>query len=99
MKGRLTSVDCAVDSSIFAFSAASFRRCSASLSPRRSMPSSFLKPSARYSTILLSKSSAKEGVAVGRLHLEHAVADFEHRDVEGARSEEHTSELQSLMRT
>src|SRR3546814_2948788 len=72
MKGRLTSVDCAVDSSIFAFSAASFRRWSASLSPRRSMPSSFLKPSARYSTSLLSKSSP--------------------------RSEEHTSELQSLMR-
>src|SRR3546814_18715660 len=63
MKGRLTSVDCAVDSSIFAFSAASFRRCSASLSPRRSMPSSFLKPSARYSTILLSKSSPPRQVA------------------------------------
>ncbi|ENY83155.1 NAD-specific glutamate dehydrogenase [Sphingopyxis sp. MC1] len=28
--------------------------------------------------------AAQEGVAVGRLHLEHAVAHFEHRDVEGA---------------
>ena len=28
--------------------------------------------------------AAEEGVAVGRLHLEHAVADLEHRDVEGA---------------
>ncbi len=28
--------------------------------------------------------AAQEGVAVGRLHLEHAVADLEDRDVEGA---------------
>ena len=28
--------------------------------------------------------AAEEGVAVGRLHLEHAVADLQHRDVEGA---------------
>ena len=31
--------------------------------------------------------AAEEGVAVGRLHLEHAVADLEHRDVEGAAAE------------
>jgi hypothetical protein len=31
--------------------------------------------------------AAEEGVAVGRLHLEHAVADFQHRDVEGAAAE------------
>jgi hypothetical protein len=37
MKGRLTSVCVVEESSIFAFSAASFRRCSASLSLRRSM--------------------------------------------------------------
>src|SRR3546814_6903981 len=63
--------------------------------------------------------AAEESVAVGRLHLEHAVPDLQDRDVERAaakvvdgdrlavlllkpvgerRSEEHTSELQSLMR-
>ncbi len=31
--------------------------------------------------------AAEEGVAVGGLHLEHAVADFQHRDVEGAAAE------------
>ena len=31
--------------------------------------------------------AAEEGVAVGRLHLEHAVADLEHRDVERAAAE------------
>ena len=31
--------------------------------------------------------AAEEGVAIGRLHLEHAVADFEHGDVEGAAAE------------
>ena len=38
MKGRLISVCVVDDNSILAFSAASFSRCSASLSPRRSMP-------------------------------------------------------------
>ena len=47
MKGRLISVCVADDSSILAFSAASFRRCRASLSLRRSMPCSFLNSSAR----------------------------------------------------
>ena len=47
MNGRLISVWADEDSSILAFSAASFRRCSASLSPRRSMPCSFLNSSAR----------------------------------------------------
>ncbi len=28
--------------------------------------------------------AAEERIAVGRLHLEHAVADFQHRDIEGA---------------
>ena len=73
------------DSSIFAFSAASFRRCSASLSLVRSMPSSFLKSSARNCDELgVEILAAEEGVAVGRLHLEHAVADLEDRDVERA---------------
>ena len=47
MKGRLTSVCIALESSILAFSAASLRRWSASLSSRRSMPCSFLNSSAR----------------------------------------------------
>ena len=38
MKGRLTSVWLTLDSSHLAFSAASRRRCTASLSPDRSMP-------------------------------------------------------------
>ena len=40
MNGRLMSVSIADDSSILAFSAASFSRCSAILSLRRSMPCS-----------------------------------------------------------
>ena len=47
MKGRLMSVWVALDSSILAFSAASLRRWSASLSLRRSMPWSFLNSPAR----------------------------------------------------
>ena len=46
-KGRLMSVSAELDSSILAFSAASFRRCRAMRSPRRSMPWSFLNSSAR----------------------------------------------------
>ena len=42
MYGRLTSVCCDDESSIFAFSAASFSRCSASTSFLRSTPCSFL---------------------------------------------------------
>src|SRR5712664_327419 len=47
MKGRLISVWVVEDSSILAFSAASLRRWSASLSRRRSMPCSFWNSSAR----------------------------------------------------
>ena len=88
MKGRLISVWVDEESSIFAFSAASFSRCSASLSFRRSMPLSFLNSSARvidnpHVEIL----AAEEGVAVGRLHLEDAVADLQNRDVERAAAE------------
>src|SRR5665213_3974038 len=42
MYGRLISVCCRLESSIFAFSAVSLSRCSASLSPFRSTPDSFL---------------------------------------------------------
>ncbi|MNE44250.1 hypothetical protein D3C80_1384700 [compost metagenome] len=47
MYGRLTSVCWLEDSSILAFSAASFRRCMARGSPLRSMPDSFLNSSTR----------------------------------------------------
>ena len=47
MNGRLISVSLLDDSSILAFSAASFRRWRASLSLRRSMPCSRLNSSAR----------------------------------------------------
>ena len=47
MNGRLISVCVVDDSSIFAFSADSFSRCSANLSRRRSMPCSFWNSSAR----------------------------------------------------
>ena len=47
MKGRLISVSWEEDSSIFAFSAASFRRWRASLSLRRSMPWSRWNSAAR----------------------------------------------------
>src|SRR5205823_13472408 len=46
MKGRLTSVSIRLDSSIFAFSAASVSRCKACRSLRRSIPCSFLNSSA-----------------------------------------------------
>mmetsp|Transcript_15175 Transcript_15175/g.32695 ORF Transcript_15175/g.32695 Transcript_15175/m.32695 type:complete len:317 (+) Transcript_15175:567-1517(+) len=57
MKGRLIEVWVREESSILAFSAASVRRCRACLSWRRSMFSDCLKPSARKSTMRLSKSS------------------------------------------
>ncbi len=63
MYGRLISVCVADESSILAFSAASFRRCRASLSFVRSMPCSFLNSPARYSTRRLSKSSPPRKVS------------------------------------
>ena len=45
--GRLMLEEVTPDSSIFAFSAASFRRCMATLSFDRSMPSAFLNSSTR----------------------------------------------------
>ena len=45
MKGKLISVCVAEDNSIFAFSAASFSRCKASLSILKSIPLSFLNSS------------------------------------------------------
>jgi hypothetical protein len=63
MNGRLISVCCEDDSSILAFSDASFRRCRASLSPLRSIWFSFLNSLARYSTRRMSKSSPPRNVS------------------------------------
>ena len=63
MNGRFMSVLLELDSSILAFSAASFNLCKASLSFFRSIPFSFLKLSARNSTILVSKSSPPKNVS------------------------------------
>ncbi|CAO5676131.1 MAG: hypothetical protein NEHIOOID_00647 [Holosporales bacterium] len=63
INGRLTSVCWEEESSIFAFSAASFKRCNASLSPRRSMPLSFLNSSAIKSIMRMSKSSPPKKVS------------------------------------
>ena len=57
MKGRLICVVIVDDSSIFAFSAASYRRWSAIRSAARSMPWSFLNSATIQSTIALSKLS------------------------------------------
>ena len=57
------SVVLELESSIFAFSAASFNLCSANLSFFKSIPFSFLKLSARNSTILVSKSSPPKNVS------------------------------------
>mmetsp|Transcript_2017 Transcript_2017/g.7870 ORF Transcript_2017/g.7870 Transcript_2017/m.7870 type:complete len:205 (+) Transcript_2017:764-1378(+) len=63
MNGKLMSVLCAEDNSIFAFSAASRRRCTASLSCLRSMPWSFLKLSTKWSNNTVSKSSPPKNVS------------------------------------
>ena len=63
MKGRLISVCTVDDSSTLAFSAASFSRCSAMRSFRRSMPCSFLNSSAIQSITRWSKSSPPRWVS------------------------------------
>jgi hypothetical protein len=51
------------------------------------MPLSFLNSSATVDQALVEVVAAEVRVAVGRLHLEHAVADLEDRDVERAAAE------------
>ena len=63
MKGWLISVWFEDDNSIFAFSAASFSLCKAILSAFKSTPFSFRNSSAKWSTILKSKSSPPKNVS------------------------------------
>ncbi len=76
------------ESSILAFSAASYRRCSASRSALRSMPWSRLNSADHPVDDRLVEVVAAEVVVAGRrLHLEDAVGELEHRHVEGAAAE------------
>jgi len=59
----LISVCCALDSSILAFSAASFNLCKACVSCFKLTPFSFLNSSINQSIILLSKSSPPKNVS------------------------------------
>jgi hypothetical protein len=66
-----------------AFSAASFKRCRASLSLRKSMPCSFLNSSAKkVDDARIKIFTAEEGIAVGGFDFEHAIADFKDGYVE-----------------
>ena len=73
------------DSSILAFSAASFRRCMATLSPLRSMPSDFLNSDDQIlHDALVEVIAAQAVVAGGGQHLDHAVIDLQDGHIEGA---------------
>ena len=88
MNGRLMSVSITDDSSIFAFSAASFSRCSAMRSLREIDAVALLElVDDPVDDLLVEVVAAEVRVAVGRLHLDHAFADFEDRDVERAAAE------------
>ena len=88
MNGRLISVSSSVESSILAFSAASFRRCSAIWSFERSMPFSFLNSADDpVDDALVDVVAAQVRVAVGGFHLDHAFAHFQDRDIERAAAE------------
>ena len=88
MKGRLIWVSWVVESSIFAFSAASYSRWSEFLSAERSIPWSRLNSATIHSTIALSQLSPPRWLSPAvALTSKTPVADLEHRDVEGAAAE------------
>ena len=88
MNGRLISVSIAVDSSILAFSAPSFRRWSAIRSLRQVDAVALLELGREpLDDAIVEVVAAEVRVAVGRLHLDDALADLEHRDVERAAAE------------
>ena len=89
MYGRLMPVSCTLESSILAFSAASFRRCRAILSLREvDARCDFLNSAIIQSMIeVVDVVAAEVRVAVGRDDLHDVVADLEDRDVERAAAE------------
>ena len=88
MNGRLMSVSITVESSILAFSAASFSRWSAMRSFDRSMPSCFRNsPTIQSMIALVEVVAAEVRVAVGGLHFDDALAHFEDGNVERAAAE------------
>ncbi len=89
MNGRLISVSRTLDSSHLAFSATSLRRCSAILSLREidAGGASLEAEDQPVDDPAVEVLAAEERVAGGGDDLEHAVADLEDRDVEGAAAE------------
>ena len=88
MNGRLISVSITDDSSILAFSAASRSRCSAMRSLLEIDAVALLElRDDPLDDALVEVVAAEVRVAVGRLHFDDALADFEDRDVEGAAAE------------
>ena len=95
MNGRLIWVCCTCDRSILAFSAASFRRCAGHLVLGQVDAVGGLElVNEPVNDALVPVVAAEVGVAVGGLHFEHAVTDFEHRHVKRAAAEvEHEDRL------
>ena len=90
MKGRLISVSTVVDSSILAFSAASFRRCKSHLVALRGQVEAFFLLELGNQPLhdaLVEVVAAQVGVAVGRLDFDDAFADFENGNIERAAAE------------
>ena len=88
MNGRLISVCVVDDSSIFAFSADFLEPLQRELVAAQVDALLFLEFVGEIvDQAHVEVFAAEERVAVGRLHLEHAVADFQNRNVEGAAAE------------
>ena len=88
MKGRLISVSLGRGQLALGLLGGLLQPLQRQLSLRRSMPCSLLELVGQpVDDALVEVLAAEEGVAVGGLHLEDAVADLEDRDVEGAAAE------------